>query len=164
LGAEWRMVADGDVHDALVFGFLSADFWSKGIDSVRYQLSLRARSAFLNRQPLDAKFGSLECYLRAWLTDMGIETASDLLIVEPRDLLPTPLDLYEREEILRRLPDEVAIGSKRAQLTYDLEGRVAMLHMNKRWVKSAVNPRFLPAVEGFTIVVRDGTRQRMLRK
>jgi hypothetical protein len=164
LGAQWRAVPDVDVHDALIFGFTNTDFWKESVNEVRYQLSLRTRAAFLSQRPLEDNFRSLEVYLRAWVENMGIESASDLLIVDPIDLLPMPLQPYELDDVLKRLPDEVTIGSKRAKVTYNLKTRVAILHINKRWVKTAINPRFLPAVEGFSVAVRDGSRQRMLRK
>ena len=109
-------------------------------------------------------FRSLEAYFVHWFNRIGIVECADLLLVEPEDVLPPLLESYEREMVLRKLPNEVVIGSKPATITYELDKRLAILHMDKRWVKAPINPRFLPAVEGFAVAVQDGTRKRMLRK
>ena len=103
---------------------------------------LRARHSFHTGTSLLEHFRSLEAYFVHWFNRIGIVECADLLLVEPEDVLPPLLESYEREMVLRKLPDEVVIGSKPATITYELDKRLAILHMDKRWVKAPINPRF----------------------
>ena len=69
----------------------------------------------------------------------------------------------ERDEVLRRLPDQIMLGTKPANVVYDLDSRTAELSMDKKNVKLQYDHRFLPRVEGFRIVVLDGSRKKLLR-
>ncbi|MGB0647155.1 MAG: helicase-related protein, partial [Bradymonadia bacterium] len=164
LGTQWRLVKYSDLRETLIFGFLHCQLWQNQIEQLREELSVRARHAFLSGTSLLEHFRGLEAYLTHWFNGIGIDECADLLLIEPEDVLPPPLETYEREMVLRKLPDEVVIGSKPATITYELDKRLAILHMDKRSVKAPINPRFLPAVEGFAVAVQDGTRKRMLRK
>lgn len=164
LHSDWRPVADAQVLEGLLLGLGNGWIWPKAWSALKRSLGIYQRHVFLNDGSLPKEYTDETSYVRHWFAEVGIEGPSDLLLVDSSDLRITRLDETQEREVLRRLPERVLIGSKPAEIRYDLSKKRALLVMDKKWVKGPFDARFLPRVEGFTIAVLDGTRQRIVRK
>ena len=163
MNERWAAVSPQNLLDTFIFG-LNHDFvWSSVTKKLARELSLYARARFLFGGPSESQYRDLNAYATYWFHQIGIETSEDFSLLDEEDFYRELVLGQERDEVLRRLPDQIMLGTKPANVLYDLERRTAELSMDKKNVKLQYDHRFLPRVEGFRIVVLDGSRKRLLR-
>lgn len=106
---------------------------------------------------------SLHDWLAERVTELGIESGTDLALLSPGDFAAEPLAPDVQERLEKDFPSERSIGGTVYTLTYEPE-RSTCIVTRKSGPKQAPSLRYLPSLPGWRIVYRDKSAERILRQ
>ena len=106
----------------------------------------------------------LEEWAASALEAAGVESGSDLLLLDPSDLLPDDLDPWDRDRLDRDFPRSLDLGDARYDLVYHPGRRLLVLDKVSGPRKALPPLRYVPKVPGWRIEVVDRGKRRVLRE
>jgi ATP-dependent RNA helicase HrpB len=106
---------------------------------------------------------SLESWLRARVTSLGVESGDDLALLSPEDFLAPELPYESRGSVENDYPLSVSVGDASYRADYDLERNQVTLHMLKGSRTEAPTLGYLPKFPGLRILVEGARGLTVLR-
>ncbi len=111
----------------------------------------------------DAPLPALPEWLLARLSELGVEGADDLALLEPEDLLPEAPNPEVVRTIEHRFPRTLNVGDARYEIEYQVAARKAIFHQVSGSRKQAPSPMHLPRLPGFRTFWEHKNRVRAIR-
>jgi ATP-dependent helicase HrpB len=142
---------------------------SEALSKTRERLALRALAAKLAERGHPAGIASatpipsLEEWVLARVTELGVETGDDLALLSADDLVAPDLPFEVRSELVREFPRTVSVGDATYEADYDLDRGQVVLRMVKGTRRAPPPLAYLPRFAGLRICVDDGRGIRILR-
>lgn len=144
-------------REALRALLLDGRLWPETITRTRDRLEARALHARLEAdagRPADP-VPPLEDWLTHRIAELGFETADDINLLDPDDLLAADLPAWIRDPLDKTWPRHLAFADVEYTVTYDLTRRTVTLHKTAGRRRDPPPITWLPSFRGFAIVLRD---------
>lgn len=144
-------------RDALARLLSEGRLWKAQIAETRERLEARALQARLDEAPPEPDFAA---WLSARITALGVETGSDLALLDPSDFAVDDLPAWQREALDRQFPRRLEFGGTHFAIDYDLQRRRVTLTRVQGARKDPPPLSYLPSFAGFEVicVIRNVTR------
>lgn len=158
-------------RDAIATLFLRGSLFPDALAQSRENLRRRALAARLKSLPGVGELvfteiappPDLETWARLRLEELGVETAEDLELLSPADLVAPDVPVELRPLLDEEYPVTVSVGDCTYEARYDLPRRQVALHVVRGDRKVPPPQSYLPAFRGLKVCVEAGGSMHWVR-